>query len=346
MPGEEQVPKFIIVGENIHATRVVLRQGKLVTTNPEGVESVRYTDGQGAEHFLPIPEKVKQEQDYLEGRVKHVRIAVQLAMSGREPEASQGLAYLRYLVDRQVQSGADFLDLNVDEVSLRVADQKEAMKWLVKAVREMCPTPVSVDSSHIEIIEAGMEACDGGGRALLNSASLERLDALDLAVRFNAQVVVTAAGEKGMPQSAEERVVNACRMVEASAAKGIPLSDLYIDPLVFPVSVDSEYGGHCLDAIRQLRTRFGPEIHITGGLSNVSFGLPLRRLLNDVFILLAIDAGADSGIVDPVTSNVSRILSMDRESKAYRLAADVLLGRDRNCKSFLKAYRAKELETS
>ena len=146
-----------------------------------------------------------------------------------------------------------------------------------------------------------------------------------------------------MPQNDVERVTNASRMVDAALSKGIAIRDIYIDALVFPISVDSQFGNHCFEAIRKLRADYGPEIHITGGLSNVSFGLPSRRLINDVFTLLAVEAGADSGIVDPVASNIPGIFSVDRQSSHYHLAEDLLLGRDRNCKNFLRAYRKGEL---
>jgi len=337
---------FIIIGENIHTTRVLLRNGKRITTTPDGSEAVAYAGAHGETRYLIIPENIKRTQDYQEGRVKHVKIAVQAAMSGREPEATEGLEYLRTMVQRQEQAGADFLDLNVDEVSLRLEEQKTAMGWLVQTVQEMSSIPVSVDSSNIEIIQVGLGACLQRARgALLNSASLERLEALELARQRNCPVIVTAAGEKGMPQNDEERVVNASRMVDAGLAKGVAIQDIYIDALVFPISVESQFGNHCLQAIRRLREKYGREIHITGGLSNVSFGLPCRRLINDVFIILAVEAGADGGIMDPVTSNLQNVFSIDRQSKAYQLAEDMLLGKDRNCKNFLRAYRKGELQT-
>jgi cobalamin-dependent methionine synthase I len=336
--------EFIVIGENIHTTRVVLRKGRLIVTSPDGVEAVRYPGPDGENRYLTIPEAIKRTQDYEEGRVKHIKIALQAALSGLEPGASEGLEYLRYLVRRQVEAGADFLDLNVDEVSLRLEDQKAAMQWLVRTVQQVCSTPLSVDSSNIEIIQVGLEASNGAaGRLLLNSASLERLEALDLAIRHHTQVIVTAAGQKGMPQNDEERVANASSMVDAALAKGIAVRDIYIDALVFPISVDSQFGNHCFQAIRRLREQYGPEIHITGGLSNVSFGLPCRRLINDVFLNLAVEAGADSGILDPVSSNIGHVLAIDKESKQYRLAEDMLLGRDRHCKNFLRAYRKGEL---
>jgi 5-methyltetrahydrofolate--homocysteine methyltransferase len=338
---------FIVIGENIHTTRIVLRQGKRVTTTPEGAEAVVYSPESGGTRYLVIPDDVKRSQDYEEGRVKHVKIAIQSAMSGREPQCSEGLEYLKAMVRRQEQAGADFLDLNVDEVSLRLDEQKNAMRWLVETVQGLSPVPVSVDSSNIEIIQTGLASSNGkAARPLLNSASLERMEALDLARQKGIPVIVTAAGEKGMPQNDEERVVNASRMVDAALAKGIAIRDIYIDALVFPISVDSQFGNHCLQAIRRLREKYGPDIHITGGLSNVSFGLPCRRLINDVFILLAIEAGADSGIIDPVASDLQAIVNMDRQSQPYLLAEDMLLGRDRNCKNFLRAYRKGELKAN
>ena len=118
---------------------------------------------------------------------------------------------------------------------------------------------------------------------MLNSASLERVEALDLAIRYGAKVIVTAAGGAGMPSSAAERVDNVSRMVESALAKGIPITDLFVDPLVFPIAVDGNFGLHTLDAIRTIRSRYGPEIRITGGMSNVSFGIPARKLMNTVF---------------------------------------------------------------
>lgn len=332
--------EFIVIGENIHTTRIVLRQGKLITTFDDGREAVRYTTGAGETRYLPIPDDFKRRQDYEEGRVKHVMIAIRDAMAG----GGEGMIYLRALIDKQVKAGADYLDLNVDEISLKLNEQIAAIEWLVKTVESLSPVPVAVDSSNLEILRAGLAACEGkAGRPMLNSASLERLDALDTASKHRLPVVVTAAGESGMPQDDEARVLNASRMVDAAVERGLPLEDLYVDPLVFPISVDGAFGNHCLDAIRKLRARYGPAIHISGGLSNVSFGLPCRKLINEVFLNLAVDAGADSGIVDPVANDLNKVFAADKQAGPYKLAEDMLLGRDRNCKNFLRAYRKGEL---
>jgi 5-methyltetrahydrofolate--homocysteine methyltransferase len=108
--------------------------------------------------------------------------------------------------------------------------------------------------------------------------------------------------------------------------------------------VDNQFVIQVLDAFRQLRAKYGERIHLTGGLSNVSFGMPCRKLINEVFINLAVEAGADSGIVDPVGSNLNRIFLADKQSPRYQLALDVLLGRDPGCVNYLEAYREGELE--
>ena len=336
---------FVVIGENLHATRVLLRSGKHVVTAPSGEEAIRYTSTSGEPRYLVIPEEIKRRQDYQEGRVKHVAVAVRAAMSGLEGAASEGIEYLRTLAERQIKTGADFLDLNVDEVSLRHHEQVAAMCWLVRFVEGLSPIPLSIDSSNIDTIRAGVEACAGkAGPPLLNSASLERLEALDLAKQRSLPLIVTAAGDSGMPQDEDQRIANASRIIEAALAKSIPAESLYVDTLVFPISVDIQFGNHYLGATRRLRAKYGRKIHLTGGLSNVSFGLPCRRLVNEVFINLAVEAGVDSGIVDSVANDLNQILVADKTSRPYQLARDMLLGLDRNCKTFLRAYRNGELE--
>ena len=335
---------YIAVGENIHTTRVLLRKGKRIE-EADGQEVILYEAADGASRRLPIPDSVKSTQDYDEGRVKHVKIALAAAMGGVAEEAASGLAYLRALALHQEQAGATYLDINVDEFSLKPSEQKSAMEWLVGTVQTMSNLPLSIDSSNADVIRVGLEACqNNSSRPLLNSASLERLEALDLAIAHDAQVVVTAAGERGMPSNTAERVANASSMVDAALDKGITRGDIHIDPLVFPISVDKEFGLHCLDAIRNLRAKYGPEIHITGGMSNVSFGIPGRKVVNDTFVILAVAAGADGGIIDPVLSSPNEIFAMDRESLGYRLAEDMLLGRDQHCKNYIRAWRKGEMK--
>ncbi len=337
--------RFTIIGENIHASRVVLRKGSHVVTAPDGRQAIRFSDPNGAARFLPLPDAILASDEFGLGKVKHVKAALIAAMTSPEPDAAAGRDYLTYLVRRQLEAGADFLDLNVDEISPDLERQKAALRWLVGTVESMpgC-VPVALDSSSAEVIVAGLEASlRQAGPPLLNSASLERLDILDLAAERGSPVVLTAAGRGGMPAGVHDRVANATEMIEAASARWIPLDHLHVDALVLPVAVDPEHGNHYLEAVRRLRASFGSAIHLTGGLSNVSFGLPVRRLLNDVFIDLAVEAGADSGIIDPVANDLSRVFAQDRSTAHYRLAADLLLGRDLYGGRFLAAYRRGEL---
>ena len=336
--------EFYVIGENIHATRVYLLKGKHIVQTDDGREAIQFTDKNNDEKHLYLTEEEKKSQNYAEGRVKHMKVAMQQAMQDSGQQGEVARAYLEWQMQRQVDAGADFLDLNVDEISTRESEQQAAMVWLVEFMQACSPIPLAIDSSNPETIRIGLETYNGvSGRPLLNSASLERISALELAKTHNALVVATAAGSSAMPSGPEERLDHVTRMVEQATAIGIPVEDIHVDPLFFPISVDVQFGQHAFDAIRMVRERFGPEIHITGGFSNVSFGLPCRRLINDVFFILATEYGADSAIIDPVTSNPQQVFDLDRSTNAYQLALAMLMGEDKDCKKYLKAYRKGEL---
>jgi cobalamin-dependent methionine synthase I len=328
---------FIVIGENVHTTRVLSRAGRKVLRDGEQAW-IAFDDGAGPRR-LAVPSWVRDTQAWDQGQLKHVAIAITQAMTGGS-DTEDAIDYLRHLVDKQVEAGAAYLDLNVDELSTRLADQQAAMAWLVENVQGWTDVSIAVDSSHQSIMEAGFSAARPGSRPMLNSASLERKSALDLAANAGGPVIVTAAGAFRMPSDAAQRIANASAMVDDALAHGIALGNIYVDPLIFPVSVDGEFGPHALDAMSEIRRRYGSEIHITGGMSNVSFGIPGRKLLNEVFLQLAIEAGADSGIVDPVSTDIEGVMALDLSAEPYALARDALLGVDANCREFLRAYRA------
>ena len=336
---------FTIVGENIHTTRVVKRGGVFTAELEDGTEAIKFRDADGKTQFMAVPEHFKKTQPYEQGQLKHFMIAIWKGLNEDSEGAAAGLAYIHNAIRRQVDAGAAFLDLNVDEYSYRIGEQQAAMAWLVTEVQKVSPVPLSVDSSKTEIIESGLAVYDGSaGRPMLNSVALERLEALDLAIEHNARVIVTAAKEDGMPSDEHERLENVRRIVEAARSKGIETADIYVDPLFFPISVAGEYGPHGLNAIALIRDEFGSEIHITGGMSNVSFGLPKRKLINDVFLRLAIDHGADSGIIDPIQTRTSRVFDLDMDSKPVQITTEMLMGRDDFCTNYLAAFRAGELD--
>ena len=199
-------PRFTVVGENIHPTRALSRTGKRIKTLEDGTEAIRYRDAGGKTRYLRIPEAYTKKHDYQEGRVKHFQIAVQRGLWGEGEEQTRGVEYIQSEARRQIEAGAHFLDLNVDEVSLKPEEQQQAMRWIVPVVQEVSSVPPSIDSSNAETIQVGLQAYDNkAGRALINSASLERPEALDLARGLDCRVVITAAGRSGMPQDERDR---------------------------------------------------------------------------------------------------------------------------------------------
>ena len=337
--------KFIIVGENIHATRVLLRNGRRAQTLDDGTEAVPFQGPNGERRTLTVPDWYKSTQPYQQGQIKHFLIAMRKGIDDDLHEREEGRAYIQYEALRQVRAGATYLDINPDEVHYDLEIQKACMRFAVEAVQEVSPVPPSIDSSNSEIIAAGLEAYDGrAGRPILNSVSAERMDAVDMAVEHNARVVLMCTGPDGMPQNAEERVENLDNIMEAVKSKGIAMSDIFVDGIIFPISVDSQYGNHYFDAVRAIRETHGGDIHIGMGLSNVSFGMPNRRLLNDTFIYLAIESGVDAGIIDPISTKLPHVFDLDAETEPVRLAMDVLEGRDDFCMNYITAFREGRLK--
>ncbi len=336
--------QFTSIGENIHATRVVLRNGRKAKTLENGTEVVPFKGESGEDRLLTVPEWYKKTQPYDLGQIKHFLIAVMKGIGDDPSEQEEGAAYVHSEVRRQIRAGADYLDLNVDEISPKLDVQFRGMRWLVATTESVSTLPLSVDSSNAEIIAEGLAECDGrAGRPIVNSVALERIDTLDLVKEHDARVVITAAGSSGMPSDDVERVENVAEVMESVRSKGLALGDVFVDPLAFPISVDPTYGNHFFDAVRKLREVYGNEIHITGGLSNVSFGLPRRKLINDTFIYMALEAGIDSGIIDPIQSKMGTVFDLDTSSEPVNLAIDMLSGNDDFCMNYIQAFRDGKL---
>ena len=330
--------EFKIIGENIHTTRSI-KLGGVRTKEIDSKIVISYRKKGDEFSVMDIPKHFQDTQPYKQGQLKHFMIAIWHGMNGNK---SQGIDYIKWEIERQTSNSASYLDINVDEYSYKIEDQIEAMRWLVDIVKEYAKIPVSIDSSNPEIIKAGLDQYDNHMRPMVNSLSLERKDLVEAIVEFDAQVVVSAASESSMPEDSNERIENLTNLIDYSTSKGLLLEDLFIDPLIFPISVSSSYGTDALEAISKIKNEW-PEVNITGGMSNVSFGLPKRRLVNDVFISLAIDAGANSGIINPVESKIDRILSIDKNSEAFSITKDMLEGRDEFCVNYLSAFREKRI---
>ena len=334
--------QFIIIGENIHCTRVVKREGVRGGVAPDGRPGVRFPDGDGGEAWVPLPESIIESKEFADsGRIKHVMAAVRQGLAGGS-EADVAARYVAWMAQRQIDGGADYLDLNVDEISPDMEGRLEAMQWLVAAVGPVSSVPLAIDSSDAAVLEAGLDAVDAGWAdgavPMVNSASTERPEVLEL-VRDRGTPVVLSCTGASMPTGTQDRIERAEEIIGMATDLDLPLGSLHVDPLVIPIGVDPMAGGAFMDAVSTIRERFGDEIHITGGVSNISFGLPARRVITDVFLDMCVQAGLDSGIIDPV-ADVAAALDPDRESEAYTLARAMLTGEDAFGMQFIEAYRA------
>jgi hypothetical protein len=354
MTSAERVP-FVVIGENVHATRSYQRRGKNIVT-VGGVEFLAFNDVSRNYRTLQIADPVAASAEFAKNKVKHIRNAILLGMGGDRalgsdktgvvtPEAAQDAKdYLIAAAIRQQRAGAHYIDVNVDEIDADEGVRVLAMDWLVRLLERALGVPISLDSSSLPALRAGFAASVSPcGPLLLNSASAERPEALDLAAEHRAAVVLSAAGRGSLPADIAGKVKNANEIYAAALERGIAPADCHVDLLVLPVGVDSVNGANFLGAARAFRDEHGPDVRLTGGLSNVSFGLPNRKLINDAFMALGMDNGVDSGIIDPVTLDVSRVRAMDRDAKPFRIAANVLTGVDMFAMDFLEAFRAGEL---
>ncbi|MEA1964297.1 MAG: methyltetrahydrofolate cobalamin methyltransferase [Candidatus Aerophobetes bacterium] len=247
-----------------------------------------------------------------------------------EAVANKDAKFIQELAKKQAEHNADIIDVNV---GTRIHTEIEDMRWMVKVVQEVVDAPLSIDSPNFKAIEAGLE--EHKGKAMVNSitAEKERMEqVLPLVQKFHSKIVALAMDDDGIPEDVEKRYSIAQHLIEVLTSAGIPSEDIYIDPMIRPVSTDSKCGKVVLEAIRKIKNSF-KEVHIICGLSNISFGLPERGLLNRTFLLMAIAVGLDSAILDP----------LDKRTMAALRAGEAILGKDDYCARYLASFRKGEL---
>jgi 5-methyltetrahydrofolate--homocysteine methyltransferase len=331
--------QYIIVGENIHCTRVRLTSGKFVKVLPDSRSALVFQTNGKPQH-LPIPEAIVSGPEWKNGKVRHVAVAMWQGLHGKPEDRAAGIAYLTAMAHEQAANGAHFLDLNVDEFSMDQEEKLRAVTWAAGILQQATTLPLSIDSSNAEILKAGTAACDRGrGKPLINSVSLERATSIPVAAAAGAKVIAGATGAASMPENVADRVANIAQLMDQLQAHGFAREDIYLDPLVFPVSVNSNNGVAVLDSVRELRKIYGPAIHFAPGLSNVSFGLPKRPLINQIFAFLCLQQGCDGGIVDPLQINDRIFQGLDTHSESFRLAKELLLGQDEYGMNYIAAAR-------
>jgi 5-methyltetrahydrofolate--homocysteine methyltransferase len=338
-----EIKRFISVAENIHCTLIRKVGGKFAEETSDGRGLIHYFDG-GDKKSMEVPEKFVQAEDWKKGKVKHMAAAMWQGFYGKGKVSEQGIDYIRHWAREQESFGATYQDVNVDEFSTDVDERKKLITWVAEIVQDASGLPLSIDSSNLDLLRAGLEACDTSrGKPMVNSVSLERSDAIELAAEYKAVVIAGATGEESMPDSMEDRVENCSRLMDRLEKAGFVPSDVHFDPLVFPVSVNKENGLIIIDTIKKLREMFGQDIHFAPGLSNISYGMPNRKLINQVFTYICVQAGLDGGIVDPRHINLKILNGMDTESEAYTITADLVLGKDDFGMNYISASREGKL---
>jgi len=253
------------------------------------------------------------------------RKQIRMAIENQDGDTIQQIAR------EQAANGADYIDVNA---GVFVGKEAEYLKWLVTTVQEAVDTPCCIDSPDPGAIEAALSV--HRGTPMINSISMEkeRHDALmPIIAGSDYKIVALCMGDAGMPETADARVSIAEELVSNLEKNQIPLDNMYVDPLVQPLSTNDNYGTEFLNSIERVKKQF-PGIHTVCGLSNISYGLPERMLLNQTFMVMAITKGLDGAIVNP----------LDKKMMAAIITAETLAGKDEWCAEYLQAYRQKRFE--
>jgi 5-methyltetrahydrofolate--homocysteine methyltransferase len=226
----------------------------------------------------------------------------------------------------QVNAGADYIDVNA---GTSVAHEVDDLQWLVETVQKAVDAPLCLDSANPEALRAALGLVDK--TPIINSITAEasrKDEILPLILDSGASVVALLMDDSGMPEDAAARLVVAETFVPELTAAGLPLDRIHIDPLVRPVSTDTSQGAAVLETVRALMEAW-PGIHTICGLSNISFGLPARNVLNTTFLALMMQAGLDGAIIDPTEPRMV----------ATVVAAAALAGNDDFCMGYIEAHR-------
>ena len=230
----------------------------------------------------------------------------------------------------QVAAGAHMLDVNA---GIPLADEPRILAEAVQLVQSITDVPLSIDSSIVEALEAGLAVYQG--KALVNSVTgedevLERV--LPLVAKYKAAVVAISNDETGISEDPNVRFAVAKKIVERAADYGIPCSDIVVDPLVMPIGAINTAGVQVMALVRQLREEL--KVNTTCGASNVSFGLPNRNGINAAFLTMAMGAGMTSAITSPLHPEVMQAVR----------GGDVMMGHDPDCRNWIHAYREPAAE--
>lgn len=223
-----------------------------------------------------------------------------IAKRVREAMMKRDKAPIQEIATRQWKEGAGMIDANIGPAE---DGGEELMEWMVKTIQEVVPLPICLDTTNYKAVEAGLKVHNNEwGRPLINSTSNdpERFPMLELAAKYNSQIIGLTVGKGGLPADAEERAAIAAEIMARAMEYGVPLEDLYLDPLVLQISTSQDHALKVIDAIKMFREMNEPPMKTVVGLSNISNGCPknLRPILNKYYFLMLLDAGLTAAIAD------------------------------------------------
>ncbi len=248
-----------------------------------------------------------------------------------EAIASRDRTFIQNEAKTQVAAGADYIDVNAGTF---VGEEAKHLQWIIETVQEVTDLPLSIDSPDPSVIQAMIPLVKK--TPMINSITLEpsRLQGiLPLVAGHKTKVIALCQSGDSVADTADAKVKMAGQLVEKVNGAGIPLDDLYIDPLVYPLATNDRSALATLDAIEQIMKQF-PRVHTTCGLTNVSYGLPNRKLVNRTFLVAAIVRGLDSAILDPT----------DKQLYGALKAALMIVGKDEFCMQYITGFREGRFE--
>lgn len=242
--------------------------------------------------------------------------------------------FIKDLAIKQAEAGATYIDINCGTLT---SGEPEALEWLTQVVMEAVDTPISFDSPNAEALTRALAIYDPSkGQPLINSITAESdryEQILPLVQQYMAKVIALAMDDTGIQQDPQMRLDVALKLIADLTSAGVAIGDIYVDPLTFPIGTGSDVVVSMLDIITKIKAQY-PEVHIIAGLSNVSHGMPVRKLLNQAMTVLSMGSGLDAGILDP----------NDRYLMALITASEALLGHDDYCMNYITQFREGKFE--